>query len=260
MLQKKRNLPTTLKAAELAKADAEILELATFSARVSNPAIVQRVADLVTEGVSPQNRGAGEYMDRARFREKMKYFLGSIGYEPETGKAGSLQDLMSDGRLNLIWEMNTKSAQGFGQHKQATTPDVLEAFPCQELLRVGLRREPRPPEFWPTRWRDAGGKFYGGGRMIARKDDAVWSGISRFGRPYPPFDYGSGMGLRAIARGEAVELGIVEWDTPIAPPPASLVDSLQAGVGALSPELQAALLKSLGDGFEIVAGVLGRSG
>ena len=45
--------------------------------------------------------------------------------------------------------------------------------------------------------------------MIALKDDPVWTGISAFGNPFPPFDFGSGMGVRNISRKEALELGVL---------------------------------------------------
>jgi hypothetical protein len=38
----------------------------------------------------------------------------------------------------------------------------------------------------------AGGQIFGG-RMIALKSDPIWTAISAFGTPYPPFDYNSGM-------------------------------------------------------------------
>jgi hypothetical protein len=48
----------------------------------------------------------------------------------------------------------------------------------------------------------AGGGGRGGGcdalkalpRMIARKDSPIWEALSRFGTPYPPFDFNSGCG------------------------------------------------------------------
>lgn len=41
--------------------------------------------------------------------------------------------------------------------------------------------------------------------MIALKSDRVWTNFSRFGRPYPPSDFGSGMGVEDIDRDEAFE-------------------------------------------------------
>ena len=63
---------------------------------------------------------------------------------------------------------------------------------------------------WPKRWQKAGGKIFPGGRMIALKDDPVWVKLSVFGNPFPPFDWGSGMGLEDIGRKEAIKLGLID--------------------------------------------------
>ena len=49
-------------------------------------------------------------------------------------------------------------------------------------------------------------------RLIARKDDEIWTRISRFGTPWPPFDFRSGMGVRDIRRDEAERLGVLKQD------------------------------------------------
>ena len=46
--------------------------------------------------------------------------------------------------------------------------------------------------------------------MIALKDDHVWVKLSVFDNPFPPFDWGSGMGLEDIGRKEAVKLGLID--------------------------------------------------
>ena len=50
--------------------------------------------------------------------------------------------------------------------------------------------------------------------MIALKGDPIWAAISRFGTPWPPFDFGSGMGVEDIDWEEAVELGVLKKDDP----------------------------------------------
>ena len=45
--------------------------------------------------------------------------------------------------------------------------------------------------------------------MIALKNDPVWTALSRFGRPWPPFDYDSGMGIADIDRETAETLGLL---------------------------------------------------
>jgi len=68
---------------------------------------------------------------------------------------------------------------------------------------------------WQMRWAQNGGRLFAG-RMIARKDDPIWTKISTFGVPYPSFDFNSGMGVRDISRREAIRLGVIakEDETP----------------------------------------------
>ena len=145
--------------------------------------------------------------------------------------------------------------QGYGQHLQANDEAVLDGFPCLELFR--LDDHGNPPDKnrnWPRIWREHGGETYGG-RMIARKDDAIWTNISRFGNPYPPFDYNSGMWTREITRGEAVRLGIIAKDDKVEPTVVPFAKGLHASVKGISETLQSALTASL-PGATITDGVL----
>ncbi len=48
----------------------------------------------------------------------------------------------------------------------------------------------------------------GTSRMIALKTSPVWAALSAFGNPYPPFDFGSGMGLDDVEASVCRELGL----------------------------------------------------
>ena len=70
---------------------------------------------------------------------------------------------------------------------------------------------------------DHGGQFYGEpgadypnapGRMLALRNDAIWPAINRFGVPWKPFDWGSGMGTRNVARDVSIRLGVITGDEP----------------------------------------------
>ena len=108
--------------------------------------------------------------------------------------------------------MNYDEAREYAKYTRGQDSDALYMFPAQEFLRVEPRRVPRTD--WQTRWRAAGGKLYGG-RMVALKSSDVWKNLSRFDRPYPPFDFGSGMGVEDIDRDEAIELGLLPKDEPV---------------------------------------------
>ncbi len=261
LLKAKGLLPTSLTAEQLNQLAADIRERAFFSARVTDAEFLSQAHSLVERVVSPEGLAAGQYMDKARFREIMKDYLAEIGYAPAEGTAGGLQDLSSNARLNLIADMNVQSAQGFGQFIQANDPAVLDAFPAQELFRLEGRKEPRN---WPAIWRGrettASGKLVNGtiwrGRMIALKDDPIWTDISRFGQPYPPFDYNSGMWIRPVSRQDAVAAGLIDWKAQVKRQTRALNDDVQSSVGSMPRGLAQRLVSQHADKFEIVDNAL----
>ena len=213
MQKAKKILPTSAGSAELEQLEARVRERAFFSARTTNAGYLAKMDRMITRMVSPIATSAAgqDIVDPGTFRLAMRAELDRLGYQPE--KPGGLQDLGSDARLNLIVDMQLKSAHGYGQHLKSNDPDIIDAFPCRELLREESRKKER--EWRRQRWIAAGGKLYGGGRMIARKDDPIWTAISRFGTPYPPFDYNSGMGVEEVDRAEAEALGVIKPSTVV---------------------------------------------
>jgi hypothetical protein len=195
-----------------------------FSARVENERLLAEMQMRLQARIELAKR-EGRTMDRGVFIEEMREELRKEGYKRGDAKRGSLQDLKSTKRLGLIWDMNVSQAQGYARWKADMTPEGLENEPCYELIRVMDRMERRD---WPTIWSQAGGEFFGGvgsnddypfsqGRMIAAKNDPIWIAISRFGTPWPPFDWGSGMGLRGIDRDETESLGVLDADDEVLP-------------------------------------------
>ena len=224
--QVRQILPTDFRTRLLDQIPAQLRERAMFSAGVTNAGFLQeaddRIAGLVTGTV-----------DRATQRAGLKQLLGELQYQPAAGEEGSLTDLSSDRRLNLILDTNTEMAFGYGQWKQGQDPAILDMWPAQELIRV---RDSRVPRDWAQRWADAGGEF-SGSRMIALKNSPVWTRLSRFGLPYPPFDFNSGMDVQDIDRTEAVALGLIDRDTELFPQDRDFNTDLQA-----SPEVRSTAL------------------
>lgn len=107
-------------------------------------------------------------------------------------------------RAETIMDTAKSLFRGKAHYDSGITRGTLSAFPAQELIRICDSKTPRD---WTDRWNLAGGKTFGG-RMVALKDDPIWTRISRFGIPWPPFDFGSGMGIRDIDYDEAVKLGL----------------------------------------------------
>lgn len=233
-------LPTTLTSAELEAINAEILERAFFMARATNAEYVQLAYDTVQEFSEGK-------IDLATARLRMKDFLREISYEPAPEDAGGLKDLSSDERINLVLRTNADMAAGYGQWMQGQR--TLDAAPAQELYRAYHRKVPRN---WIARWSDAGGKMFDG-RLIALKNDKIWTAISRFGTPYPPFDFNSGMSVRSVDRRTAMDLGLIDLDTQIAPQTREFNEDLQ-----VSPDVRSDALRSVltDEGYSFTGDVL----
>jgi hypothetical protein len=249
-------MPTSLTSAEIEQLDVQVRELGRFSARVRS---VRHLAT-IDDGVNDILAGAS---DRATQRLAIKQFLKSTGHIAPEGKAGGLQDFASDARINLQLRMGVQMAQGYGEWKQGQDPDLLDAFPARELLRVEDREVPRD---WIERWiaaraattaEGATEPRESGGRMVAIVGHPIWVELSRFRQPYEPFDYGSGMGTEDVARREAVDLGIIGRDTQIFPQDRPFARDVQADVEVRSTKLRQ-LLEEEGTGHFNAQGVFVR--
>jgi hypothetical protein len=257
-LQKQFVLPTSAGTFGLEQLPADLRERAFFSARVVNADILQQAYDLISRGVSGGAHNAsgtyvpGSSVNLATFRSEMKDYLQSISYQPKAGEEGTLKDLTTDKRLEVIYKTNVEMAQGYGTYLQQQDPASLDAYPAQELYRLEDRKERRA---WGQRWNDAiqslglsntsaipvSDPFANDG-MFALVNDPIWTTISRFGLPYPPFDFGSGMWVRDIDRLQAQELGLLaSGDAAPAPDITRFNQGVQADVTDLAPALQSAL-------------------
>ncbi len=144
--------------------------------------------------------------DISKIRMKIREDLQRLHYTPKPGEQDTIHDLFSRARLDVIIKTNVAQARGYMQYAEGMSPGAFAAFPAQEFTRIRHSRKPRKD--WPQRWAKAGGKTYGG-KMIALKDDPVWERLSVFGNPFPPFDWGSGMGVLDVDRKTAIRLGLI---------------------------------------------------
>jgi hypothetical protein len=235
-------LPTQLGSAELQRLSREIRDFAHFSARTSNVTLLERQSNIIEQLLRParQVKGAEAIADPASARLALKDMLGRIGYDPEEDpnepRPGSLQDLSSDARIDLIVRTNTEIAKGAGKFAADQDPARLDAWPAQELVRFESRNDKRN---WLRRFSEAGnagggsGWTISGGSMVALKDDPIWDMLGNpelfedgLGNPYPPFAFNSGMWTRDISRAEAVDYGLLQPDSP---PPAPRPVSFRSG-------------------------------
>jgi hypothetical protein len=228
-------LPTDFRTRLLREIPAMLRERAMFSAGVTKVEFLQKASDSINELVAGTT-------DRATKRAELKQLLDELGYRPAEGAEGTLTDLSSDARLNLILDTNLEQAQGYGHFQEGQDPAILDQWPAQELIRV---METKVQRDWPSRWEQAGGQFYGG-RMIALKDDDVWDKLGDsslfddgLDNPYPPFAFNSGMDVQDVDRDTAIDLGLIDRDTQVAPEDRGFNDDLEA-----SPDVRDRALKS----------------
>jgi hypothetical protein len=228
-------------------------ERAFFSARLQSAHMAQGLLDLVRKGADlgtvATDRG-DLTMSRSLFVREGRKMLDAAGYRPtDPAWEGTLLDHRTRQRLGLIYDTNLSQAREYARWQAGQDEGALDAFPAQELYREEDREKPRD---WQRRWAAAGGPATDG-RMIALKSDPVWSRISAFGTPFPPYDFGSGMGVRDIPRDEAESLGLIApGDTPERAD-VGFNDDLQASVQGLEPAVVDALMRSM-DGLVAIVG------
>ena len=242
---------------EWERVPADLRDRAMFSATVENERLLLAMKDRLAQRVAMVKPETGSHMDRGLFIEEMRRELSSTGYQRGDARRGSLRDLKSTARLGLIWDMNLSQAAGYARWKMDMMPEGLANEPAYELVRIKAKVEIRP---WPLVWEDHGGKFHGApgkdypnakGRMIALKTDPIWRFISRFKTPWPPFDWGSGMGLMGIDRDEAEALGLLTADTELVPLSIAFNAGLRSSIHGLPPSSRETLRSTFGDAIRI---------
>ncbi|MDR2981860.1 MAG: hypothetical protein LBV12_06395 [Puniceicoccales bacterium] len=237
-LQGKVLVPSPLRSAEWEGVPLAIRERSLWSSGIEKIRVLDSMRTKLLQAVKPD--GTGPFMDRSKFVADMRRELGAIA----DGTKGSLEDISSIRRLQLIYDFQVEDANSYGRWKMEQDPELLDEYPCQEFLRVESRIKERLD--WVARWQAAGGQLYDG-RMIARKDDPVWIKLSRFGRPWPPFDYGSGMGIEDIHRSEAEDMGVIAKGEKITPAEEGFNKELKASTAGLSPQARELLADFFGD-------------
>ena len=244
-------MPTDMGSAELKLVAAAIRRQATFSAHTLMVDHLKVIEDAVYSLISPTT---GVSKDRetkdnpegyvtsglnpASARLDLKESLRKLGYAPGPDERGTIKDLSSDQRINLVVKTNVELAQGAGHFIQGQDPDVLEAFPAQELVRFvdhGVKNRN-----WPGRWQqaaaycgdsDAARVLTSYGRMVARKDSPIWDALGSGGlfddaldNPFPPFAFNSGMWVQDVDFETAETMGLATLDNIPKPQSLDLAD------------------------------------
>jgi hypothetical protein len=269
----KQVLPTSMSSAELSSTlSPAIRERSFFSARTLQADYLsdaqRQIRQLVQPDVVADSAGSlrpvqpGERLNPALVRTKMQTYLQSLGYAPEKGTAGGLQDLSSDRRVDLIIDTQTRMSAGYAKWQASQDADILELYPADEMYRQTATAKQRD---WQARWNQARADLgastsacratSGAGPFIALKNDPIWTAISRFGSPYPPFDYRSGMWVRDADDSEADRLGVLDHAAPT-PQTRDLNQDLQSPVHNMEPAVLEQLMRGFGDLASIRDGVL----
>jgi hypothetical protein len=248
-----------------------IRERSQFSAKVASTRLLQHIQDQTRgalawekEKITASDRAAGgeAFINRSSFIASARKIAIEEGINTTTpDKYGTVRDIRSAKRLGLIFDMQTSSAQEFARWKANNDPDILNAFPAQRLVRIEDRMHPRPSWYWPNRWEQAFAAVGGVGalpsQMVALKTSPIWTKLSRFGTPWPPFDYQSGMGLEDVDRDEAEALKLIAPSDQIAPESdPGFNQGFEIGVKELDPQLIEWLTGQMGDAVSLAEGVL----
>ena len=266
-------LPLDLSSAEIRAQMAEMIrQNSVFSAKTTNAIYLQAIKDRIARGLQ-----GGWLNDFAQLRLELKRELARLGYTPETGfpgdealgiepvEAGSLKDLSSDMRLNLILHTQEELMRGAAQKARGEDGSRLVQFPAWELVRVSRRIVPRGSpdsgtQGWPSRFVESGGTLtydaQGKERMIALKGDPVWDALGSseifsdaLDVTHPPFAFNSGMGWLEVHHSEVAQLGIHSTSAASQPAkrltPSTSVPPPKASAHGLDDQTIASLKKSV---------------
>lgn len=264
-LAARKVLPTTLGTEDLRRLGGDVKRWGIFSAKIANAEALQEINDVVTEvvrGITPKDeetftvtqKDGTTYEKRKKplqlsiqdAKLKLRDKFRELGVTVENpAKIGTIEDPESDARLQLIVSTQEELAQGYGKFIASQDPDLLDIWPCQELVRISPSLVQRD---WKERWARCGGQLYEG-RMIALKNSDIWDRLGdsntfpdALGNPYPPFAFNSGMDVKNIKREEAEQLGVIERFTP-APQPRerALTEDVKASPARFDESIRIAL-------------------
>ncbi len=267
--QERGVLPTTLDTAGLRELGAEVLAKSIFTAKGTNAIFANELKKIIDElaggkiGEGQARTAIWEILDVLKYDADKGGFPGE---ELEPAIKGSIQDLKSFRRRDLIVRTQLALMSGAGTKMRGSTAERLSTFPAWELMRVGRVEVARD---WPARWALAGGqpapvpvmngyKILGERTgMVALKGDPVWGELGSYGNftdalgvDHPPWCFNSEMGWREVPRGEVLAAGITgpdgepmeEWlaSAPVTLTGRQPLPSPQISMRDVDPEIRAA--------------------
>lgn len=236
----RRQLDTrAMTTAEWDMVEAQVRERAFFMAGVENARILQHFKDAARE------IAAGK-LTTNEARKLLREQLHVAGYEPADDERGGIHDLSSRRRMEVTLETNVAMARGWMQREQ------MKKDKSQPGLRLFRAQDAKQPRDWQRRWAEAAAAvdWQGvarGGQMVALIESPIWVELSRFGNPYPPFDFGSKMRVKAVPYEECARLGLVgDKNTPQPEEDAQEAED----VGSFQPQKKSRFFDKYNQGLE----------
>lgn len=155
------------------------------------------------------------------------------------GVITEIQDIASNRRLNLIFDVQVEQANSYGRYTQGNDPILLDAFPAWKFVRGHEVKIKRPDH---EKWENA----------IRRKDDLdFWlarndPAFGGFGVPWGPWGFNSGMDVRNVPRRDAVKLGLIGIDEQIRNPQLDFNVRMKADIANMDPKIKQELMREFG--------------
>lgn len=226
-------------------------ERGQFSAGVESVRVMGTIQAQLLKAVSQQKeqlaKGHERYVTRDSFIRTVRQTALDEGLD--TGKGNVLTNIAAPRRIGLIYDMQQAQAAGYARWKMDNDADALAILPAWRLTDS---RAKAPREDWPQRWAAAGTAvgWRGAARddFVALKTSPIWAKLSRFGTPWPPFDWGSTREVEDVWRDEAETLGLVKPNERIEPTMEKDFNTeLEASVEGWRPDQVSTLKLAFGD-------------
>lgn len=177
----------------------ELRERAFFMAAVTRAEVLQIFKDVTDQFIR------GE-ISEAEARRLLREALAKTGYAPQPGEEGGIKDLRTGHRMDVVLRTNAAMAYGKGTYEKQLL--AIKSYPAKRMVRLTPKRVPRD---WRARFRAFEGQpGVNADKMAALITSPIWTQLSRFGLPYSPYDFGSGMGDEAVSRRDAIAMGLLD--------------------------------------------------
>ncbi|HMP91131.1 MAG TPA: hypothetical protein PJ991_13085 [Kiritimatiellia bacterium] len=249
----KTPITSKLRSADWEHAPLAFRERGQFSSGVESIRVMGSIQSKLLKAVSHQReiiQVGGKSYERHVSRDSFIRDIRQAALDEglDTGKGNVLTNIAAPRRIGLIYDMQNAQAAGYARWKLDNSADALAILPAWRLGESSAKN----PRDWTTKWQVAGNAvgWEGASRtdFVALKTSPIWMKLSRFGTPWPPFDWGSTRELEDVWRDEAERLGLVGPDDVIEPTMEKDFNAeLEASVSDWRPEMFEAMKDAFGD-------------